>query len=302
MISRLLVACTAWFILGACSTTPNDTPVDEKMPSKVIVHKDFPSKFVRSRNVEVWLPAGYDPSSDEKYQVLYMHDGQNVFNPETSNTKIDWGVDEAMDSLLAEGKVKPTIVVASWCIGEIRFAEYMPQKPADIMSSPEVSAKLKETMKSPPIMSDHYLKYMVTELKPFIDSTYNTSTKPEHTFVMGSSMGGLLSLYAISEYPNVFGGAGCVSTHWPIPTLGDAYIGQLENALPDPSNHKIYFDHGTKTLDAQYEPYQKRVDAIMEQKGFEKGKNWITKKFEGAEHNEKSWNDRIHIPLEFLLK
>jgi predicted alpha/beta superfamily hydrolase len=113
-------------------------------------------------------------------------------------------------------------------------------------------------------------------------------------------MGGLMALYAISEYPDVFGGAGCVSTQFP---LGDGVIlGYMKKFLPAPKTHKIYFDYGTESLDAQYEPFQKQADLIMKKKGYKQDKNWVTRKFPGEGHNESSWRKRIDIPLTFLLK
>ncbi|WP_299185362.1 alpha/beta hydrolase-fold protein [uncultured Aquimarina sp.] len=273
-----------------------------EIKGKVVIHENFKSKHVIPRNVEVFLPDGYDPNSKMKYNVLYMHDGQNVFNSKTSYTGIDWGVDEAVDSLIKISKIKNTIVVAPWNTVKKRFSEYMPKAPAEATSSAEVKAALKQNTGFDDLYSDQYLKFLVEELKPFIDKTYNVYTKMENTSIMGSSMGGLISLYAICKYPEVFGAAGCVSTHWPVPVLGEAYMKTLPSTLPDPKTHKIYFDFGTETLDAQYEPYQKQVDQMMIDKGYTKGKNWVTKKFEGAAHDEKSWNNRIHIPLEFLLQ
>lgn len=273
-----------------------------EIKGKVVIHENFKSKHVIPRNVEVFLPDGYDPNSKKKYNVLYMHDGQNVFNSKTSYTGIDWGVDEAVDSLIKISKIKNTIVVAPWNTVKKRFSEYMPKAPAEATSSAEVKAALKQNTGFDDLYSDQYLKFLVEELKPFIDKTYHVYTKMENTSIMGSSMGGLISLYAICKYPEVFGAAGCVSTHWPVPVLGEAYMKTLPSTLPDPKTHKIYFDFGTETLDAQYEPYQKQVDQMMIDKGYTKDKNWVTKKFEGAAHDEKSWNNRIHIPLEFLLQ
>ncbi|WP_299256662.1 alpha/beta hydrolase-fold protein [uncultured Aquimarina sp.] len=273
-----------------------------KTKGKVIIHENFTSEHVIPRNVEVFLPDGYNQNSKDKYNVMYMHDGQNVFNSKTSYTGIDWGVDETIDSLIKIGKIKNTIVVAPWNTVKKRFSEYMPEAPAEMTNSAEVKAALKQNTGFDDLYSDEYLKFLVEELKPFIDKTYNVSTRAENTSIMGSSMGGLISLYAICKYPEVFGAAGCVSTHWPVPVLGEAYIKTLPATLPAPKTHKIYFDFGTETLDAQYEPYQKQVDQMMIDKGYTKGENWITKKFEGASHDEKSWNERVHIPLEFLLK
>jgi len=300
LVTVVLIGCnqTKTSSTQAIVTSDSTSALEE---SKVVIHKNFESKFVDARNVEVFLPKGYDENSTEKYHVLYMHDGQNVFNPETSYTGIDWGVDETLDSLLENGKIKKTIVVAVWNNGPKRFVEYMPKAPAEATATPEAKKGLKDNTGFDQLYSDDYLQFLVQELKPFIDKTYNVSTLVEDTSVMGSSMGGLISLYVICKYPKVFGAAGCVSTHWPVPVLGDAFIGTLAASLPDPETHKIYFDFGTEGLDAQYEPFQIKVDKIMTDKGYTQEKNWITKKFEGAGHNEKSWKSRIHIPLEFLL-
>jgi predicted alpha/beta superfamily hydrolase len=116
---------------------------------------------------------------------------------------------------------------------------------------------------------------------------------------MGSSMGGLISAYAVAEYPAVFGRAGCVSTHLP---AGDgAMIDYLAKHLPAPGANRWYFDYGTATLDALYEPFQQRADAVMKAAGYTEGLDWITRKFPGAEHSEKSWRERVEIPLTFLL-
>jgi predicted alpha/beta superfamily hydrolase len=149
-------------------------------------------------------------------------------------------------------------------------------------------------------LSDRYLEFLVGELKPFVDEHYRTLPGRQHTFVMGSSMGGLISLYALCEYPGVFGGAGCLSTHWP--AAGGATIDYLQRALPAPGAHRLYFDYGTETLDAEYEPYQQRADAILRAAGYCPGVDWLTRRVEGAEHSERSWRERVHIPLLFLLQ
>jgi predicted alpha/beta superfamily hydrolase len=140
---------------------------------------------------------------------------------------------------------------------------------------------------------------MVEELKPFVDRTFRTEPGEAHTFVMGSSIGALISAYAVAEYPGVFGGAACLSTHWP---AGDgAVIAYLRGHLPDPASHRFYFDHGTETLDARYAPFQAQMDEVMKAHGYRQGVNWITRVFPGADHSEASWSKRVDIPLAFLL-
>jgi predicted alpha/beta superfamily hydrolase len=117
---------------------------------------------------------------------------------------------------------------------------------------------------------------------------------------MGSSMGGLMSLYALSEYPEIFGGAASLSTHF---SLGDGImIDYLEKYLPPAKNHRIYFDYGTIDLDTEYGKYQERADKVMIKKGYKSKKDWRTMNFQGDGHNEYYWRRRVNVPLEFLLK
>jgi predicted alpha/beta superfamily hydrolase len=149
------------------------------------------------------------------------------------------------------------------------------------------------------IYSDSYLQFLVEELKPFFDSTFRTIPGQSDTLVMGSSMGGLISLYALARYPQVFGGAGCVSTHW---VAGEnLMVDYFASVLPKPGENKIYFDFGTETLDAAYEPFQTRMDEKMRAAEYTFGVDWLARIFEGAAHSEPSWRKRAHIPLEFLL-
>jgi len=267
-------------------------------------HTNFQSEYVDARNVDVWLPEGY--SSNRQYAVLYMHDGQMLFDASSTWNKQEWAVDEHLSTLIKEGRVRDCIVVGIWNNGEYRHAEYFPQRAWDNLSDQEkegLASKdlyVKETMLNKGLLADKYLKFIVQELKPFIDSHYSTFQSKENTFIMGSSMGGLISLYAISEYPGVFGGAGCLSTHWP--AINGATLKYVADNLPDPKTHRIYFDYGTETLDADYEPYQLQVDQMMEERGYVRGNTYLSLKFQGADHTENAWSNRLNQPLEYLLK
>jgi len=242
-----------------------------------------------------------------------MHDGQMLFDSTSNWNKQEWGVDEVAGRLIREKKIPPFIVVGVWNAGPMRHSDYFPQKPFGLLAREQQDSIYKavrgnsNAVFSANINSDGYLRFLVTELKPFIDSAYSTHRDRQHTFVAGSSMGGLISLYAICEYPDIFGGAACLSTHWPgifanennpIPGV---FMQYLESHLPGSRNHRIYFDYGTATLDAWYKPYQLQADAIMRSKGYT-SKNWITKEFPGEDHSERAWNRRLHIPLAFLFK
>jgi predicted alpha/beta superfamily hydrolase len=261
----------------------------------VDTYQEFASRFISVRRVDVWLPPGYDPKRSEGYPVLYMHDGQNLFDPALAYIGIDWGIDEAVVHLVEADKIPPTLVVGIWNTPD-RMAEYLPQQPVSLLS-PAKKNEVFVTYGSP--KSDAYLLYLVEELKPFVDANYRTRAEREGTFLMGSSMGGLISLYAICEHPDVFAGAGCLSTHWPV--VEGVMLRYLEKNLPDPVHHRLYFDYGSETLDATYEPHQLEVDRILEAAGYAPGENWITRSFPGAEHSEAAWRERVDIPLEFLL-
>lgn len=263
---------------------------------------DFPSKQIPSRPLEVWLPPGYDPAHRPGYPVLYMHDGQNVFNPKTSYTGVPWAVDDALTELAAAGSTEPVIVVAVWNT-PARVSEYMPEKPFASPAGQKRLAELRaqwpdESLRAP-LRGDAYLRFLVEELKPFIDHEYNTRPEQPHTHLMGSSMGGLISLYGVCEYPEIFGGAACLSTHWPAP--GELMLAYLRANLPPPGRHRLYFDHGTADVDALYGPYQEEVDEIMRAAGYRAGVDWESRVFSGAGHSEEAWQARVAIPLAFLL-
>ncbi|QSX79340.1 alpha/beta hydrolase-fold protein [Agrilutibacter solisilvae] len=256
-------------------------------------YQDLPSRHVAARTVDVWLPPGYATHPQRRYPVLYMHDGQNLFDPALSYTGIDWGVDEAMTRLIARGDVREAIVVGIWNT-PLRGLEYTPLAP--LQTRP---AAAREGLPIDGNASDAYVTFLVDELKPFIDARYRTQTGPGDTLVMGSSLGGLISLYAMAQHPQVFGGVGAVSTHWPV---GDGVMVDWFGAhLPDPRTHRIWFDHGTATLDAQYAPFQRRMDALMRTAGYVEGDNWASFVDPGAEHNERAWRGRLERPLRFLL-
>jgi pimeloyl-ACP methyl ester carboxylesterase len=159
------------------------------------------------------------------------------------------------------------------------------------------------------------LKFIVRELRPIIDRRFNVKTDRGDTAIMGSSMGSLISLYAIDEYPQVFGEAGMMSTHWPLVITPDnkpiseeqyeavssAFERYLGPALPDPATHKLYFDHGSETLDAMYARYQDRVDRVVRRRGYRQWINVLSLSYPGEKHNEISWASRVAVPLQFLL-
>lgn len=262
----------------------------------------FPSKYADPRSVEILVPT--QVSHDQRFPVLYMFDGQNIFHSFKGwggEENKGWQVDEVLDSLFLANEIPQMIVVGIFNGTNKRGAEYLPQQPADLLK--DLIAKTEDewlkSFRDTPPESDAQLKFIVEELKPFIDANFKTRPDQANTFVGGSSMGGLISAYAICEYPEVFAGAACFSTHWPI--FDGFFLEYIKENLPDPSSHKIYFDFGTEGLDGEYEPYQQIADKAMLAKGYQHGKNWMTRKFIGAKHHEDDWNARFHVPIKFLL-
>ncbi len=256
-----------------------------------------PSRHVDARDVDVWLPPSYGRDPQRRYPVLYMHDGQNLFDPALGYTGVDWDIDGAMTRLIDARDIREAIVVGVWNT-PLRFAEYMPKAP---VRTETVSSGVEGRLigRTEDIRSDGYLRFLVDELKPFIDTQYRTLPGRDDTFAMGSSMGGLISAYAVAQYPEVFGGIGAVSTHWP--ACEGCVVDWLGAHLPDPRTHRLYFDHGTAGLDALYPPHQVRMDAALRAGGYIEGKHAMTHRFEGADHNEAAWRERVEIPLRFLL-
>lgn len=299
------VLCLVFLSLNANGQTPS-------VSAGSIQHfENFESRFVIPRNIDVWLPEGY--TEKKKYAVLYMHDGKGLYDSTIMWNRQEWGVDETISQLLSEQKIRECIVVGIWNSEATRHLEYFPQKPFESLTQEQqellfgaVRNNGQSVFKEPQIKSDAYLKFLVEELKPFIDKKFSTKKGQQNTFVAGSSMGGLISMYAICEYPTVFGGAACLSTHWPgtfsiennpVPT---AFMDYLSTHLPSYKNHKIYFDYGTETLDALYKPFQQEADKIMKANGYSE-KNWITREFVGENHSENAWKKRLEIPVVFLL-
>ncbi|WP_332658317.1 alpha/beta hydrolase [Brevundimonas sp.] len=300
-------ALTGLALLPLAAAARADAPTE----GRLVEHPQMASAHVQPRDVTVWLPPGYD-GSEARYPVLYMHDGQNLFDGSRAAYGKEWGVDEHVARLSANGQIRTPIVVG---IGNtpLRLREYIP---ADLIRAlpGDMRADIQSIYGGEPL-SDGYLRFMVEELKPFIDRTYRTRTRRDDTVVMGSSMGGLISLYALMKHPGVFGAAGCVSTHWPIridqisdeaalaawrERLVSAWTRVVLDGLPDARDHRLYFDRGDETLDAFYAVFQSRIDQTIRDEGWGPDR-FRSLVFPGAEHNEASWNQRLDAPLTFLL-
>lgn len=295
-IVGIIISLVSASVMSACNSTGEVT-------GNIDLYENFESRFVAPRTVRVWTPSDYDP--EMKYDVIYMHDGQNLFDSSITWNGQEWGVDETMTRLISEGLVRPCIIVGMDC-GSLRYEEYYPSRICQAI--PE--GVLPEDFTP---LGDEYLRFIVEEVKPFIDSRYSTWGDAVHTFVSGSSCGGLISSYALCEYPEVFSGAACLSTHSNLwnPYTGDeqtaaadAYREYLRHNLPADAAHRLYMDCGDQTIDAGYAGTQEAINEMISTlnwKTAEGKEGYMYRFFPGHAHTETDWNSRFEIPLLFLL-
>ncbi len=262
---------------------------------RLVYWTDVASKFLGpKRHVEIWLPPGYDDNPTVRYPVLYMHDGQNLFDPRIANTGVDWGVDEAVVRLTDRGVIPPIIVVGVWSTAA-RSVEYSPWHGA-----PE------------------YARFLIEELMPRVNREFRTRRGRASTAVMGSSMGGLLSFYLVTHHPEAFGACGCESTHFPIseavaaqvldiaptrtpPDTTPYIIRDIAAGLKVPKGARYRFDYGSLGLDSAYAPTHAAVRTWLLDQGLIEGRDFVIRRYEGATHNEASWRARLEDPLTFLF-
>ena len=254
------------------------------------LHKDFHSKILNNdRNVIVYLPPGYDKDKQRHYSVLYLHDGQNLFDGATSFIPgQEWRADEAAEALIARGKIEPLIIVGVYNTGKDRIDEYTP------VADPKYKAGGK---------ADLYGRLLVEELKPFIDKTYRTKKDAAHTGLGGSSLGGLVSMYLGLKYPNVFGRLALVS---PSVWWANNHIVKYVESQKKKPPLRVWLDIGTKegrdTAEAQTTVDGARLlKETLIKKGWKLGKDLKYFEAQGAEHNERAWAARVEQILEFLF-
>lgn len=296
-----------WFLLVllAPSVFAQEQIKHPQLKGKLYRFSDVKGTGLPPRNVDVWVPANFDSSGRTRYAVLYMHDGQNLFLPGNAFGGKEWGIDEAMDSLLRLRQIRPTIVVGIWNSPR-RFIEYNPEDAYKQLDS--VQKKKIDQERPGGSQANAYLDFVFNSLKPMIDARFPTAPEMKQTFMMGSSMGGLISLYALCKYSSQVKSVACLSTHWPLSlkennlVIGQSYQDYFVHHLPNPRNHQIYFDYGTETLDAWYGAHQPRMDSLCRESGYNSIKSYLTLKYPGAPHNEEAWRSRVSIPLLFMLK
>jgi predicted alpha/beta superfamily hydrolase len=251
-------------------------------------HRRFPSKILGNRrDVLVYLPPGYSRFSRRRYPVLYLQDGQNVFDAATSFAGTEWSVDETAQRLIRENSIEPLIIIAIANIGEDRIHEYAPT--AGVI---DASAKRKKRSKG---LGRKYGAFLIEELKPYIDKHYRTKPEAEFTGLGGSSLGALLTLSLGLWFPNVFSRLIAMS---PSVWWDDQVILKMVNALDRKLPLKIWLDTGTS------EPGWERARSLCAafiNKGWQPFDDLHYGEIEGADHSEAAWATRVDAALRFLF-
>lgn len=274
------------------------SPMEQQLSTivgHVRVHKDFPSRNLSPRTLWVYLPPEYDQDSGRRYPVIYMQDGNNCFDAATSFNGQEWKVDETFEEGIGSGKL-PGAIVVGIANTAARVDEYTMVKTLRGDRRTRIGGK-----------ADIYASFLIDEVKPFIDSTYRTLVDASHTAVIGSSHGGLVSLYLGIRHPGVFGAVGAVSptlfwgNHW----LTN-YVRHLHNL---PKSLRIWIDMGTAedAVDGNGNGISDLIDDVQEMRDLLLARGYAPARVElmldeGAVHNEAAWAKRLPKILEFICQ
>jgi len=246
-----------------------------QITGNVKYHKKFKSRNVLPRDIIVWLPPSYDSLPNKYHPVLYMQDGQNLFDPATSSFGIDWQIDETADSLIKYHSMQEIIIVG-------------------IYSSVNRGKEYNNTD-----LGKAYIQFLIEELKPFIDKTYRTLPDRRNTGVGGSSSGGLISFIIAWNYSDVFSKAACISPAFKIADID--FVTPVKNYSGAKKDIEVYIDNGGVGLEEQLQPGVDDMLNALEKKGSIEGKDLLYVKDQNAEHNEPAWSKRVYRFLEFLF-
>jgi predicted alpha/beta superfamily hydrolase len=251
-------------------------------------HRRFPSRILGNRrDVLVYLPPGYRLNRKRRYPVLYMHDGQNVFDAATSFAGVEWGVDETAERLIREELIEPLIVVAVANMGERRIDEYAPTRGV-------IDARAKKKKRSRGL-ARQYGEFLIEELKPFIDKKYRTKPETEFTGLGGSSLGGLVTLAIGILYSHAFTRLMVMS---PSIWWDDFAIYRLVDSIEQKAPLRIWLDTGTS--EPGWEQARELCNRLVE-KDWKVGDDLLYMEAEGADHSEGAWAERVEPALRFLF-
>ena len=270
---RMTVGVRSW--MGRMMGAPVAAP-------ELRLHRRFRSQFLEpERTLIVYVPPQYESHPQMRFPVLYMHDGQNLFDASTAFGGNEWRLDDTAEELIEQAAIEPLIIVGIYNTGEQRIHEY----------TPTVDPKLGGGK------ADLYGRMLVEEIKPFIESTYRTSRGPENAGLGGSSLGGLVTLHLGLKYPHIFGKLAVLS---PSVWWDNKVILREIEQLPNKPPLKIWLDMGTQEGGMALEDTEMLRDA-MRAKGWAVGKDLAYSEIPGATHSETAWAERVGPFLQFLF-
>jgi len=269
--NHTLAATRSYTVRHKISRWKTEIPQENNITGTVFYHRAVGSEGILPRDMIVWLPPDYE-QSNESYPVLYMHDGQNVFDPATSFLGVDWGVDETADRLIRDGRIQPIIVVGIY---------NSPQRMDDYGFGEQGRA---------------YQNFVVEVVKPLVDANYRTKPDRDNTATMGSSMGGLISFLLAWNHPDVFRQAACLS-----PAFFPEVVDMVRVAESAPAGMRLYMDNGTEGMEERIQHFCDDMMDVLPGQAFVPGENFEWYLDKGAEHNEPAWAARVHRPLTFMF-
>ncbi len=249
----------------------------------LIKHQRFRSRFLRNqRDLVVYLPPGYADQSHRSFPVLYLHDGQNLFDGATSFIPgVDWHVGQTADHFIYEGRVEPLIIVGIYNAGKQRIGEYTPTR------APKLGGG----------RADRYAKFLLEEVRPFVNRQYRIAEGADRTGIGGSSLGGLVSLYLGLRQPQVFGKIAALS---PSVWWNERVILRFAAATSVQPLPRIWLDIGTREGPRIVDDVERFRDVLIS-KGWQLDRSLHYERVEGAEHNEAAWAARVGPFLQFLF-
>jgi predicted alpha/beta superfamily hydrolase len=251
-------------------------------PGRFQKFERYLSRFLPAeRDLILYIPGIYDRRSDLRFPVLYMQDGQNLFDPATSFGGVPWRMGETADRLIAAGSIQPLIIVGIYNTGKQRLREYTPSR------APKQGGG----------GANRYRRMLIEEIKPFIDSQYRTLPGQQHTCIGGSSLGGLLALYVGLRFPKVFGKIAALS---PSIWWDRRWIVSFAARSRSKVRPRIWLDSGTQEGVHTADDTRKMRDVLLK-KGWREGQDLLYMEIQGGQHNEAAWADRVGPFLQFLF-
>jgi len=249
----------------------------------LIKHEQFASRYLRNqRDLIVYLPPSYGAQPQRHFPVLYLHDGQNLFDGATSFIPgMDWHIGQTADQWIQEGRVEPIIIVGIYNAGKQRIREYTPTR------APKLGGG----------SANRYAKFLLEEVRPFINMAYRALDGSENTGIGGSSLGGLVSLYVGLRQPQIFGKIAALS---PSVWWNERVILRFAAAAPVQPLPRIWLDIGTREGPRIVDDVERFRDILI-RKGWQPDRDLHYQRVEGAEHNEAAWAQRVGPFLRFLF-